>query len=80
MKWIGAMLLSTVFLLTSVPAIHAVQSSASAQSREADNQDKHRKKRRDPVPEGSAGVILALAAGALGTSVLVWRRKGSRTA
>jgi hypothetical protein len=82
MKWICSMFLMTVLLFTSAPAMYALQSGTGAQGQDADadNQNHRRKKRKEYVPEGSGGVILVLAAGAVGGGLLVWRKKRASAA
>jgi hypothetical protein len=60
-------------LLASGPVVRAAvfqDSHNYSQDRDRDN-----KKKKKQVPEGSAGAILVLAAGALGGGLLLWRRK-----
>jgi hypothetical protein len=74
MKWICSMFLMTVLLLTSAPAMYALQSDAGVHVQDPGNQNEKRKKKHY-LPEGSGGMILVLAAGAVGGGLLVWRKK-----
>jgi hypothetical protein len=65
-----AVLLMTVLLLANAPSVQAGRNGRNG--RNGQNGQNGQPK---SVPEGSAAAILILAAGALGGSVLVWRRK-----
>jgi hypothetical protein len=75
-----AVSLMTVLLVTSAPPVRAAVVYNRGHSWEK-HKDKDKDKGRETrqVPEGSAGALLILAAGALAGGVLVWRRKRSAT-
>jgi hypothetical protein len=86
-----AISLMTGFLVGSVPPVQATvfrdngSSFWEKEKEKAKEKEKERERDRDRdkdpykkptrVPEGSGRVLLVLAAGVLGGSVLVWRRK-----
>jgi hypothetical protein len=82
-----AISLMTGFLVGSVPPVQATvfrdngssfweKEKEKEKERERDrDRDKDPYKKPTQVPEGSGRVLLVLAAGVLGGSVLVWRRK-----
>jgi hypothetical protein len=86
-----AISLMTGFLLASVPAVHATvfrddsssfwekrrEQEIEKEKERAREREKYRRDDKKPnsVPEGSSRALLILAAGALGGSVVVWRRK-----
>jgi len=85
-----AVSLMTGFLLASAPPVQATlvrdNSGSSFWEREKKKEkekekEKEREREKDrgrkttQMPEGGGRVLLALAAGALGGSVLVWRRR-----
>jgi hypothetical protein len=82
MKWsttlrLFASPLLAVLLLASVPSVRAtVFQDTSSSFRESDKNNK----KKEQVPEGSAGAFLVLTVGALGGGLLVWRRKKRATA
>ncbi len=59
-----------VLLCAASPATYALQASTAQRY-----QDVNKNRRKKHVPEGSGGVILALAAAAVGGSLIIWRRK-----
>ena len=89
MKWrtklrLLAVPLLGVLFLGRVPSVEAVSLHGSTidvqaknKQKDKDNDDKGKKTR---VPEGSAGAVLVLAAGALGGGLLLSRRKRRATA
>jgi hypothetical protein len=90
MKWSStlrllAISLMTGFLVGSVPPVQATvfrdngssfwEKDKEKEKERERNRDKDPHKKPTQVPEGSGRVLLILAAGVLGGSVLVWRRQ-----
>jgi hypothetical protein len=75
-----AVALTTVLLTTGATTLRAIVFHDNGPHRWEKEKEKERDKREyRQVPEGGAGAISLLAAVALGSGVLVWRRKNRAT-